>query len=101
MIDSYITQLGLPQKCYKTTTTYIFHKKCGWWGKKILDKVSRRASQLKWINLGMTSFTNDDQSCFGYIEKYVHKNVILTLSEVYAKAVTNSQFLISLYVEQI
>ena len=101
MIDSYITQLGLPQKCYKTPTTYIFYKKCGWWGKKILDKVSRRASQLKWTNLGMSSFTNDDQNCFGYIEKYVYKNVILTLSEVYAKTVTNSQFLISLYVEQI
>lgn len=90
-----ITQLKLPKAKHLTEELYLYHKKAGWWGKKILDQVSRRAIEAKWEWLGMVNFTNQNKT-FGYIEKFTYNGFLLTLSEVYHEKVHNSQFMISL-----
>jgi hypothetical protein len=90
-----ITQLKLPKHKYLTDDLYLYYKKAGWWGKKILDQVSRRAIDANWIWLGMEKFTNNDKT-FGFIEKFELNGMMLTLSEVYHEKVHNSQFIISL-----
>jgi hypothetical protein len=86
--------LHLPHSKYQTDTSYLYYKKCGWWGKKILAKAEEYARDSDWQWLGISQFDSPD--LFGFIAKYSFKNYILTLSEIYSVSVSNSQFTISL-----
>jgi hypothetical protein len=89
-----IKTLHLPHSKHQTDSYYLYYKKCGWWGKKILAKAGKYAIENDWEWLGISQF--DGTGLFGFITKYSINNYILMLSEIYSVSVSNSQFIISL-----